>query len=124
MTYTEAVLVGLVAAVTLDMAVLRTQLLRRKAFWTAYAICFAFQLVVNGVLTGQRLVTYSPDAIVGWRVVYAPVEDLGFGFSLVLQTLAWWVWCGRRAHHARANPGTATEARRSVPTRARRSSTE
>jgi hypothetical protein len=29
--------------------------------------------------------------------VYAPVEDLLFGFALVVQTLAWWVWWGRRA---------------------------
>jgi hypothetical protein len=28
--------------------------------------------------------------------VFAPVEDLLFGFSLVLQTTAWWVWWGRR----------------------------
>jgi lycopene cyclase domain-containing protein len=124
MTYTAAVLVGLAGAVLLDVAVLRTNMLRRKAFWTAYAICLAFQLIVNGVLTGQRLVTYSPDAILGWRVVYAPVEDVGFGFALVLQTLAWWVWWGRRDHQARANPGTATDARRAVPTVARRSSTE
>src|SRR5881398_2110059 len=100
MTYAAAVVVGLAAAVLLDVAVLRTNMVRRKAFWTAYSICLAFQLIVNGVLTGQRLVTYSPDAILGWRVVYAPVEDIGFGFVLVLQTLAWWVWWGRRDHHA------------------------
>ena len=124
MTYTEAMPLALAATVTLDLAILRTALVRRKAFWTAYAICFGFQLLVNGVLTGQRLVTYSPDAILGWRVVYAPVEDLGFGFALVLQTLAWWVWWGRRDHQARASAGTATDARRAELTRARRSSTE
>ena len=129
MTYTEAVLVALAAAIALDLFVLRTTLVRRRSFWTSYAICFGFQLLVNGVLTGRRLVTYSPDAILGFRVAYAPVEDVGFGFALVLQTLAWWVWWGRRAHsarahQARANPGTATDARRAEPTVARRSSTE
>lgn len=124
MSYTSAVVLGVAGAVVLDLAILRTNLLRRKAFWTSYAICLVFQLLVNGVLTGRRLVTYSPHAIVGPRVVYAPVEDLAFGFSLVLQTLAWWVWWGRRAHHARTSPGTATDARRAAPTRARRSSTE
>ena len=124
MTYTGAMLVGVAAATLLDLALLRTRLLRRKAFWTSYAICLVFQLLVNGVLTGRRLVTYSPDAIVGWRVAYAPVEDLGFGFALVLQTLAWWVWWGRRANRARTSPGNATDARRAMPTRARRSSTE
>jgi lycopene cyclase domain-containing protein len=95
-TYTGAALLGVAFAAGLDLVVLRTNLLRRKAFWAAYLIVLAFQLVVNGILTGQRLVVYSPAAILGWRVAYAPVEDLLFGFSLVLQTLAWWVWWGRR----------------------------
>ena len=123
MSYTTAAAAGVVAAALLDLVVLRTMLLRRKAFWTAYAIVLCFQLVVNGVLTGQRLVTYSPGDIVGTRVAYAPVEDLVFGFSLVLQTLAWWVWWGRRARHARTAAGAATAARVTTPTRARRSST-
>ena len=124
MSYPAAVVLGVAAALVMDLVVLRTHLLRRKAFWTSYAICLVFQLLVNGVLTGQRLVTYSRDAIAGPRLAYAPVEDLAFGFSLVLQTLAWWVWWGRRAHQARTSPGTATDALRATPTRARRSSTE
>jgi lycopene cyclase domain-containing protein len=124
MSYTAACVVALLGAVLLDILVLRTQLVRRKAFWTAYAICLLFQLLVNGVLTGRRLVTYSPAAILGQRLVYAPVEDIAFGFSLVLQTLAWWVWWGRRERQAPTSPGTATDARLITPTRARRSSTE
>ena len=124
MSYTIAALAGVVAAAALDLLVLRTNLLRRKVFWTSYAIIIVFQLIVNGILTGQRLVTYTPHDIVGRRLVYAPVEDLLFGFSLVLQTLAWWVWWGRRARHARTSPGTATDARVAAPTRTRRSSTE
>lgn len=96
MSYTAAALLGVAATVLLDLAVLRTRLLARKAFWTAYAIIVFFQLVTNGILTGRDIVTYDPDAIVGLRVVYAPVEDLLFGFALVVQTLAWWVWWGRR----------------------------
>jgi lycopene cyclase domain-containing protein len=104
-TYTAAAVLGVVAAVVLDLAVLRTGLLRRRAFWVTYAIVLGFQLVVNGVLTGRRLVVYDPHAVLGgatprllggWRIAYAPVEDLLFGFSLVVQTLAWWVWWGRR----------------------------
>jgi lycopene cyclase domain-containing protein len=103
-TYTDAALIGVAFAVVLDLAVLRTNLLRRKAFWASYAIIFCFQLLVNGVLTGKQLVVYSPDRILGsaaphllshWRIADAPVEDLLFGFSLVVQTLSWWVWWGR-----------------------------
>lgn len=97
MTYTDAAVLGAGFAVVMDLAVLRTFLLRTKAFWVSYAIIFGFQLLVNGVLTGRRLVVYAPAAILGARVAYAPVEDLLFGFSLVTQTLCWWVWWSRRS---------------------------
>ena len=96
MTYTALAVAGVGFAVLLDLVVLRTGLLRRRVFWTAYAIVLLFQLMTNGWLTGRDIVTYDAGAILGWRLVYAPVEDLLFGFSLVVQTLAWWVWWGRR----------------------------
>jgi lycopene cyclase domain-containing protein len=107
-TYTAAAALGVAFAAVLDLVVLRTNLVRRKVFWVSYAVIFGFQLVVNGILTGQRLVVYSPSAILGgarpqllgdWHLAYAPVEDLLFGFSLVLQTTAWWIWWGRRENN-------------------------
>jgi lycopene cyclase domain-containing protein len=71
-------------------------LLRSKAFWTAYAIMLFFQLIVNGVLTDLPVVRYDPDAIIGWRIAHAPVEDVLFGFALVLITLTTWVRLGER----------------------------
>jgi lycopene cyclase domain-containing protein len=109
MTYTAAAALGVAFAIVLDLVVLRTKLLGRRVFWASYAIIFVFQLLVNGILTGQRLVVYSSSAILGgttprllgdWHVAYAPVEDLLFGFSLVLQTLAWWIWWGRRGSYS------------------------
>jgi lycopene cyclase domain-containing protein len=105
MTYTALAVVGVVASCVLDIAVLRTKLLCRRLFWVSYVIVLAFQLLVNGVLTGRRVVTYNGADVIGGstphflgdgRVAYAPVEDLLFGFALVVQTLAWWVWWGRR----------------------------
>ena len=104
MTYTWLSVLGVAFAAALDLLLLRTFLLRRKAFWVAYAIVLAGQLVTNGVLTATRTVRYSSSAILGgsspvwlgdFHVAWAPVEDLLFGFSLVLQTLAWWVSWGR-----------------------------
>lgn len=97
MSYTVAALLGLAGAVTVDLAVLRTRLLGTAVFWATYPIVLFFQLLANGVLTGRGVVRYNPAAVLGWRIVYAPVEDLVFGFALVLLTLSLWVWWGRRA---------------------------
>lgn len=109
MTYTVAAVLGVLVAVALDL-VLRTGHLRSRDFWTAYAIVLGFQLVVNGVLTGLGVVAYDGHAVLGsgsavgqrppfvgdGRLAFAPVEDLLFGFSLVLQVLVWWDVRGRR----------------------------
>jgi lycopene cyclase domain-containing protein len=95
-TYTVAVLLGAAGALTADLAVLRTRLVTGKVFWGTYPIVLGFQLLANGLLTGRGVVRYDPSAILGWRIAYAPVEDLLFGFALVLLTLAVWVRLGRR----------------------------
>jgi lycopene cyclase domain-containing protein len=106
-SYTALAIAGVAAALALDLLVLRTRVVTRRLFWTSYAIVVFFQLLTNGWLTGRDIVTYADDAIVGWRVAFAPVEDLLFGFSLVVQTLAWWVWWGRvmRRRGTRGVPG-------------------
>ena len=96
MSYTGLAALGVGLALLLDLLVLRTRLVTRRGFWTSYAIVVGFQLLTNGWLTGRDIVTYADDAILGLRVAYAPVEDLLFGFSLVLQANAWWVWWGVR----------------------------
>ena len=69
-----------------------------------------FQLVTNGILTGFGIVEYDGDAIIGsstpkdsaptligdGRLVFAPIEDLLFGFCLVVLTLIIWIWLGRK----------------------------
>ena len=95
MSYTLSALVAVAAAVALDV-VLRTRLVRRRTFWVSYAIIIVFQLISNGILTYRDVVRYNPGDIGGFRIAGAPFEDLLFGFSLVLQTLSWWVWWGRR----------------------------
>lgn len=104
MTYTLAALLGVLVAAVLDVVVLRTQLLTRRAFWTAYGIVVFFQLIVNGVLTGLRIVRYDPARIIGLHIAFAPVEDLLFGFAMVLATLSLWVWAGRRETGAAREP--------------------
>lgn len=102
MSYTVAALLGVLATVLLDLVVLRTRVLTGRAFWVSYAIIVFFQLVTNGVLTGRDVVVYDDGAILGLRIVFAPVEDLLFGFALVVQTLSWWTWFGARLEPAPA----------------------
>ena len=114
MSYSALAVTAVLAVLVVDLAVLRTRLVTRRLFWVTYAIVLAFQLLVNGVLTGRGVVTYDPAAIWGPRLVYAPVEDLLFGFAMVTLTLASWAAVNRRAN---------TAARRGRETRTRRSST-
>lgn len=100
MTYTVAAVLGLAGAVAVDLLLLRTRVLLSPVFWATYPIVLVFQLLSNGVLTGRGVVRYAPEAITGLRIAYAPVEDLLFGFALVLFTLSLWVWTGRRRRSA------------------------
>ncbi len=110
MTYTELGLLAIAVTLAIDVWALRTRLVARKVFWVSYSIIVVFQLLTNGALTGFRIVRYSGDAIIGsgtpsdaappfigdGRLFFAPVEDLMFGFALVLLTLSMWIWLGRK----------------------------
>ncbi len=104
-SYTVAATIAVLIAILVDLLVLRTALVRSRTWWTAYGIVVVFQLLTNGWLTGRGIVRYSDNAIVGsgrvvflgdGRIAYAPVEDLAFGFALVLMSCAAWVWAGAR----------------------------
>jgi lycopene cyclase domain-containing protein len=101
LSYTLAAGVAVVTALLLDLVVLGTRLVLGRVFWLTYPIVLAGQLVSNGILTGRRIVRYDPHAILGLRVAYAPVEDLAFGFALVLTALALWVRLGQHANQRR-----------------------
>ncbi len=110
MSYSALAVVAVAAVLVVDLAVYRTRLVTRRVFWMAYAIVLAFQLLVNGVLTGRGVVIYDPEAIWGSRIAYAPVEDLLFGFAMVTLTLASWAAVNRRANTARRR-GLDTDTR-------------
>lgn len=112
MSYSALAVTAVVAVLVVDLALLRTRMVTRRAFWVTYAIVLAFQLLVNGVLTGLDVVVYDPGAIWGPRIAYAPVEDLLFGFALVTVTLASWAAVNRRANTA-SRRGRETHTRRS-----------
>lgn len=113
MNYTTASIIAVLVAILADLLVLRTALVWSRTWWTAYAIVVVFQLITNGWLTGRGIVRYSDRAILGsgrivfvgdGRIAYAPVEDLAFGFALVLLSCAAWVWTGARSRRRAKSP--------------------
>jgi lycopene cyclase domain-containing protein len=95
MSYTNIAVDAVILAILLDLFALGTKLILRKIFWTSYAIILAFQLLTNWWLTSRNIVMYNSHVINGTRIASAPVEDLLFGFSLILSVQALWVFFGR-----------------------------
>lgn len=92
--YTSLAILMVLIAVIVDLFVLKTRLLLRGSFWITYVILFFFQFLTNGVLTGLGIVQYDEAQILGLRLGNAPVEDMLFGFSLVVLILSSWVKIG------------------------------
>ena len=91
MNYTQLAIFAVLCAIIFDLYISEVRLLRRRVFWTSYAIIIVFQLLTNWWLTSRNIVKYDPNAITGFRIASAPVEDLLFGFALVLGVLSNWI---------------------------------
>lgn len=96
MTYTQIVFLALGLAMALDLLIIKTGLLGRKAFWASYAVILPFQLLTNWWLTSREIVMYNSKDILGVRIASAPIEDLIYGFALVLSVLSLWIHYGKR----------------------------
>jgi lycopene cyclase domain-containing protein len=95
MTYTALAVLSVILVLAAELLVIKSQLLKKPAFYFGYAIVLFFQLLTNGYLTKLGIVLYDPAVILGPRIAFAPVEDLLFGFSLVFLSLAIWVRLSR-----------------------------
>ena len=116
--YTAAAVVAVAGVVLLEVRVLRTGLLRARAYWIALGICYAFMIAVNGWLTKLTapIVLYDASATTGWRFPWdIPVEDYLYGFALL--TLAMLLWDATAPKSRDVAEVVATEA--AVPSPAR-----
>lgn len=95
MTYSTLAFCAVGLTLVLDLFIIKTRLILRAVLWTSYSIILPFQLLTNWWLTSRGIVKYDPNAILGWRIASAPVEDLLFGFALILSVLVMWVRQGR-----------------------------
>lgn len=106
MSYTMLAIIAVVVAIVVDTAVTKSRILATGAFYFSWTILVFFQLLTNGWLTGRNIVMYDEEQIIGRRLGFAPVEDLLFGFALVVITISVWVRLGNRKHPQESqNPG-------------------
>lgn len=91
--YTLPAAVAVMVVVILELAVYRTGLFRRAAYWISMVIVFFFQILVDGWLTklSAPIVIYDEHHTTGIRFPFdIPVEDFLFGWALVTAVLVLW----------------------------------
>ncbi|OYN91511.1 lycopene cyclase domain-containing protein [Parenemella sanctibonifatiensis] len=91
--YTVMAVVGVIAVILVELALLRTGIFTRPAYWIALVICLAFQIPVDGWLTklSAPIVLYHPDQILGIRFPWdIPIEDFAFGYAMLTLTIMVW----------------------------------
>lgn len=96
MIYADIALNAVLVAVALDLFVLKSQMMTRGIFWLTYFLILPFQLLTNWWLTSNSIVMYADSEIIGRRLAGAPIEDLLFGFSMILLTLSAWEFFKRK----------------------------
>jgi lycopene cyclase domain-containing protein len=91
--YTLPAVLAVVVVCGLELAVLRTGLFRRAAYWMSMLIVLGFQIPVDGWLTKRSapIVIYDERQTAGVRFPFdIPVEDFLFGFALATAVLLLW----------------------------------
>jgi lycopene cyclase domain-containing protein len=90
MIYSDIALNAVFLAVVLDLFLLKSRMMTRGIFWLTYFLILPFQLLTNWWLTSNEIVMYADSEIIGQRLAGAPIEDLLFGFSMILLTISAW----------------------------------
>ena len=90
MIYSDIALNAVFLAVVLDLFLLKSRMMTRGIFWLTYFLILPFQLLTNWWLTSNEIVMYADSEIIGQLLACAPIEDLLFGFSMILLTISAW----------------------------------
>jgi lycopene cyclase domain-containing protein len=91
--YTVPAVISVALVCALELAVLRTGLFKKPAYWISMVIVLGFQIPVDGWLTklSAPIVIYNEKHTSGIRVPWdIPVEDFLFGWALVTGVLLLW----------------------------------
>ena len=85
--YTGLVFLFLAIAIGLDH-LLNTNLFLQKRFYLFMGFIILFTLIFNGYLTWRPVVLYGEAYQVGFRIFTIPIEDFGYGISLLYMCTA------------------------------------
>jgi lycopene cyclase domain-containing protein len=91
--YTVPAIVAVTVVIALELAILRTGLFRRAAYWISMVIVLGFQIPVDGWLTklSAPIVIYDEQHTSGLRFpLDIPVEDFLFGWAMVTAVQLLW----------------------------------
>ena len=97
--YPVMAVLATVGVVLVEVLVLRTGLIRRRAYWIAMAIVLGFMVPVDGWLTklSAPIVVYDAADASGWRPVWDILgEEFAYAFAMVTLVLLCWEHAGRR----------------------------
>lgn len=98
--YPALSIAAVAAVLVLELAVLRTGLLRRRAYWIAMGIVYVFMVLVDGWLTklSAPIVMYRPADVSGWRPVWDILaEEYLYAWAMLTLVLLCWERAGRTA---------------------------
>jgi len=91
--YTVPAVAAVLTVCAMELAILRTGMFRRPAYWLSMLIVLGFQIPVDGWLTklSSPIVIYDERQIIGLRFPFdIPIEDFLFGFAMVTAVLLLW----------------------------------
>ena len=109
--YPTLAVAAAVAVLLLELRVLRSGLLRDRAYWISMGICFAFMIPVDGWLTklSAPIVIYRAEDTSGIYPIWdIPLEEYVYAWALLTLVMLAWDRLGRRDHE----PVPATERER------------
>ena len=93
--YTLLSLISVLLTLYLDK-ISRINLLKKEGYYVFILVILFFKILVNGYLTGKRIVMYRPQFFWGLRIGSIPLEDFLFGFSMVTMTIIFWEYFKRQ----------------------------
>ena len=71
------------AVLSLLAAVFGRGMFSENHTWLYLGVCLVPFMIANGILTGVPIVSYSPSAIWGVRVIRIPLEDFFYNFGML-----------------------------------------